>query len=253
MFQLKIYALLIGLFGLQNIKAQTDTLPAEEIPKYIISWNPMALFGGNSSIHLSLEKPISNVLGLELDVQYFIHYQKKENDPPINHLNIKTNYGFSGLFTYKLMTDPDHALQFAVGPTFGYRQIQYASERILCTEVAPDSGSDVCQCLNYTENNYTLTSQSIIGAVYIGFQHSYWRKDEGFFFKLHGVLGGAFINPNIDGRLPNISCPDLQEAVDIRENEMISRTQALSTNHTFQFEKTLQSYLTFNVKLGYAF
>jgi len=123
----------------------------------------------------------------------------------------------------------------------------------LCKESAPVTNSGICQCLNFERDNYNLISQSFIFGFRFGFQTSFWRKTEGFYFKLDGVFGGAYIFPDFKNRELNVICPELQEVVDNREMNTISSIDALGTNHTVQFEKTVRTYFTLNIKLGYAF
>jgi len=126
MEKLRFFALFLGLLFYQNSIAQTDSILigkksdlivsnnsfelvdsfyVNEIPNGIISWNPLALLGGNIAAHFSYEKPFTETRSLEFDIKYYfaslIGNEQENNE--IKPLEISTKYGFSGLITYKFL------------------------------------------------------------------------------------------------------------------------------------------------------
>lgn len=255
--RLKKYLAIIGLIGLFNpmIFAQENDTPAPILSKFILTSNTLSILGGNSSINVSFEKPLSNKRGIEIAIDYYFRYNREEKDNPINYLNTSTKNGLGILASYNFLVGDERGVQFLFGPTLGYRSINYEHELAVCTAVAPEvPASGICECLNLEQNFFTSQSRSVIAAGNIGFQSNYTIQEGGqFFLKVHANIGFSQFFPTVTGRLENVTCPFTEGIVANHDDNLIRFGQGVYTNHTIQFTNNLTTYLSLNVKLGYAF
>lgn len=254
----KYYALLLFL-GICYSSLTAQDIRDSELPpppRFILSSNVLSFFGGNPSVNVSLEKPFSSKHGLELDVNYYFHYNRARKDSVVSHLNIRNKYGYGVFLSYKFLPSDNRRMQFFIGPTIGYRYIKYEMTRTTCQEVLPEvPDSGICECVTLGLNRGTNISRSFIAGVNIGFQKSYIRRDDAFFIKFHVIFGQAWIRPIVNPVPETVTCPSIAGNVAAVEaqNAEISPAQSLFTNHTFQNQPVNQGYISLNIKIGYAF
>lgn len=255
--KLKKHYVLIVLLGLMScsVFAQEESAPAPIFPKLILTTNVLSTLGGNTSVNFSIEKPLSYKTGIELDFDYYFNYTKEQKERPVNYLNTTTDNGFGILASYKFLVGDGQGIQFFFGPTLGYRSINYNHELAVCTEVAPENpATGICECLNLEQNFFTSQSRSVIAAANVGFQTNYnIRKGGQFFMKIHANVGGAQFFPTVNGRLETVTCPFVANDVEAEEDNLIRLGQGFYTNHTVQFSDKLSTFVSLNLKLGYAF